>query len=144
MTTASLTPSTPERIGDRDRNKTATQLGQALEQGYLELDEYEDRVQRVFRTNTIRELRDLLRDLPLDRIRRADPRRHAAKIAAARRGVNIHFVGYLAMATIVVIVWAAVAATTSASYFWPIWPLLGGAIGLFSHAFSVPSFRRNR
>ena len=65
------------------------------------------------------------------------------KAAAARRGVNIHFIAYLAMATVVVIVWATVAATSGASYFWPIWPLLGGAVGLFSHAFSVPSFRHN-
>ncbi len=48
--------------------------------------------------------------------------------------MNIHLGAYLAMAAVVLIVWAAVAATTSASYFWPIWPILGGAIGLFSHA----------
>ena len=58
-------------------------------------------------------------------------------------GCNIHFIAYLAMATVIVIVWATVAATSGASYFWPIWPLLGGAVGLFSHAFSVPSFRHN-
>jgi len=34
-------------------------------------------------------------------------------------------------------VWAAVAATTGASYFWPIWPILGAAIGLVSHALAV-------
>jgi hypothetical protein len=111
--------------------------------GYLRLDEYEERVQRVFQTPTLPELKDLTSDLPLDRIRRADPRRRAAKAAAARRGVNIHFIAYLAMATITVIVWAAVAATSGPSYFWPIWPLLGGGVGLFSHAISVPSIRHN-
>jgi hypothetical protein len=143
MTITSLAANTTDRAGDQDREKTASRLGQALALGYLPLDVYEERVQRVFQTPTIRELRDLLRDLPLDRIRRADPRRRAAKAAKARRGVNIHFIAYLAMATVIVIVWATVAATSGVSYFWPIWPLLGGAVGLFSHAFSVPSFRHN-
>jgi hypothetical protein len=128
------------RAGDHDRQKTANRLGQALAQGYLEMDEYDRRLQQAFQTPTTRELRHLLADLPLERIRRADPRRRAARMAAARRGVRIHLGGYLAMATIVLVVWAAVAAQASgisATYFWPIWPILGGAIGLISHAKAV-------
>jgi hypothetical protein len=41
------------------------------------------------------------------------------------------------MAIVVLTVWAAVAVTTGASYFWPIWPILGGAIGFISHALAV-------
>ncbi|MGO9694993.1 MAG: DUF1707 domain-containing protein [Mycobacterium sp.] len=126
-----------DRAGDRDREKTAARLGQALAQGYLELDEYEQRVQAVFQTHTTGELRELVADLPLDRIRRADPRRRAARIAAARLGVRIHLAAYLAMTVVVLTVWAAVAVTTGASYFWPIWPILGAAIGLVSHALAV-------
>lgn len=126
-----------DRAGDRDREKTAARLGQALAQGYLDLDEYEQRVQAAFQTHTTGELKELLADLPLDRIRRADPRRRAARAAAARRGVRIHFDAYVAMTVIVLTVWAAVAATTGASYFWPIWPILGAAIGLISHALAV-------
>jgi hypothetical protein len=128
------------RAGDHDRQKTANRLGQALAQGYLEMDEYDRRVQQAFQTQTTGELRQLLADLPLERIRRADPRRRAARMAAVRRGVRIHLGGYLAIATIVLIVWASVAAQTSgtsATYFWPIWPILGGAIGLISHAKAV-------
>ncbi|MGO9385527.1 MAG: DUF1707 domain-containing protein [Mycobacterium sp.] len=126
-----------DRAGDRDREKTAARLGQALAQRYLELDEYEQRVQAVFQTHTTGELRELVADLPLDRIRRADPRRRAARIAAARLGVRIHLAAYLAMTVVVLTVWAAVAVTTGASYFWPIWPILGAAIGLVSHALAV-------
>ncbi|MGO9928059.1 MAG: DUF1707 domain-containing protein [Mycobacterium sp.] len=126
-----------DRAGDRDREKTAARLGQALAQGYLELGEYEQRVQAVFQTHTTGELRELVADLPLDRIRRADPRRRAARIAAARLGVRIHLAAYLAMTVVVLTVWAAVAVTTGASYFWPIWPILGAAIGLISHALAV-------
>ncbi|MGP0080681.1 DUF1707 domain-containing protein [Mycobacterium sp.] len=127
--------------GDRDREKTADILGHALAQGYLPMDEYDRRLQAVFQTQTAQELRDFLADLPLDRIRRHDPRRRAARVAAARLAVRIHLGAYLAMAVIVLTVWAAVAVTTGASYFWPIWPILGGAIGLVGHATSVPGCR---
>jgi hypothetical protein len=135
MTTTATKPD--DRAGDRDRQKTAARLGQALAQGYLEMDEYEQRVQAVFQTHTTGQLRELLADLPLDRIRRADPRRHAARMAAARRGVRIHLGAFVAMTIIVFTVWAAVAVTTGAAYFWPIWPILGAAIGLISHALAI-------
>src|SRR6202008_4523101 len=125
------------RAGDRDRQRAAAHLGQALAQGYLELDEYEQRVQAAFQTHTTGELKELLADLPLDRIRRADPRRRAARAAAARRGVRIHLGAFLGMTAVVLTVWAAVAVTTGASYFWPIWPILGAAIGLVSHALAI-------
>ena len=128
---------TTNRAGDRDRQKTSARLGQALAQGYLEVHEYEQRVQSVFQTHTVAELNELLADLPLDRIRRADPGRRAARAAAARKGVRIHLAAYVAMTAVVLVVWAAVAATTGASYFWPIWPILGAAIGLVSHALAV-------
>lgn len=134
--------STSMLAGDRDREKTADVLGQALAQGYLPIDEYDHRLQAVFQTHTSHELREFLADLPLDRIRRHDPRRHAARIAAARLAVRIHLGAYLAMAAIVLSVWAAVAVTTAASYFWPIWPILGGGIGLVGHALSVPGCRK--
>jgi Domain of unknown function (DUF1707)/2TM domain len=126
-----------DRAGDRDREKTAARLGQALAQGYLGLGEYEQRVQTAFQTHTTGQLEELLADLPLHRIRRADPRRRAARAVAARRGVRIHLAAYLAMTAVVLTVWATVAATTGASYFWPIWPILGAAIGLVSHALAI-------
>jgi hypothetical protein len=123
--------------GNRDREKTADLLGQALAQGYLQMDEYEARLQAVYQAHTAPQVRELLSDLPVDRIRRHDPRRRAARIAAARRGVRIHLGAYAAMVAVVLTVWAAIAMTTSATYFWPIWPILGGAIGFISHAMSI-------
>ena len=129
--------------GDRDREKTADLLGQALAQGYLQLPDYEARLDAVFRTHTAGELRQVLTNLPVECIRRRDPRRRAARVAAARRGVRLHTGAYLAMAVVVLTVWAAVAATTTATYFWPVWPLLGGAIGLAGHAMSIKSVASN-
>ncbi|OBI09285.1 hypothetical protein A5714_20000 [Mycobacterium sp. E2462] len=130
--------------GNRDRERTADLLGQALAQGYLQLNDYDQRLQAIYQTHTAHELRQLLGDLPLDHIRRHDPRRRAARIAAARRGVRAHLAAYLAMVVIVLTVWAAVALTTDATYFWPIWPILGAGIGLVSHAVSIPRCHKAR
>jgi len=125
------------RAGDRDRQRTAARLGQALAHGYLQIGEYDERVQAAFQTQCTGELKELLADLPVDRIRRADPRRRAARMAAARRGVRIHLAAFAAMTVVVLAIWAAVAVTTGASYFWPIWPIFGAGIGLISHALAV-------
>lgn len=141
---SNLLETTPTLAGTRDREKTADLLGQALAQGYLQVDEYDQRLQTAFQTQTAEELRAVLAGLPLDRIRRHDPRRRAARVAAARRGVRAHLGAYLAMVVIVLTVWAAVAMTTDATYFWPIWPILGAGIGLVSHAVSMLRLKQNR
>ncbi|RAU92280.1 hypothetical protein DQP58_18855 [Mycobacterium colombiense] len=141
---SNLLDTTSTLAGTHDREKTADLLGQALAQGYLQVDEYDQRLQTVFQTHTAQDLRDLVTDLPLDRIRRHDPRRRAARIAAARRGVQAHLYAYLAMCAIVLTVWAAVALTTDATYFWPIWPILGAGIGFVSHAASIPHGKQSR
>ena len=125
------------RAGDRDRESVATLLGQALAQGYLDMGEYERRLQSAFTTQTTPELRHLTSDLPLAQLRRSDPRRQAARRAAARRGVAIHLTAYLAMVVIVLTVWLVVGLTAGAWYFWPIWPILGAGIGVVSHALPV-------
>src|SRR3954467_13527615 len=125
------------RAGDRDRERTANQLGQALSQGYLVFDEYESRLQETFAAHTTGELRQLVADLPLAQLRRNDPQRHAARRRAARLGVRIHLGAYLAMVAIVLTVWLAVGLTAGAWYFWPIWPILGAGIGPPSPPFPV-------
>jgi hypothetical protein len=127
------------RAGDRERERTANQLGLALAQGYLAMEEYESRLQAAFAAQTTPELDQLVTDLPLVRLRRNDPRRQAARRTAARRGVLWHLAGYLAMVVIVLTVWLAVGLTAGAWYFWPIWPILGWGIGVASHVIPVRS-----
>lgn len=132
---------TSVRVGDRDRQTTADLLSQALGQGYFDLAEYETRVQAAFAAETADELRRVLADLPVEHLRRIDPRRIAARRNAARTSVRIHLAGYAAMVAIVLTVWLAVALTTgSFAYFWPVWPILGGAVGLLGHALPVRTF----
>ena len=125
------------RAGDREREQTANQLGKALAQGYFALDEYESRLQATFAAHTTAELRDVVSELPLDRIRRNDPQRRHARRRAARRGVQIHLAAYLSMVVIVLTVWLAVGLTAGAWYFWPIWPILGEGIGVIGHALPI-------
>jgi hypothetical protein len=131
-------PTTPSiRAGDRERERTADQLGSALAQGYLAMGEYETRLQAAFAANTTAELALLVADLPLAQLRRNDPRRREVRRAAARRGVQIHLAGYLAMVVIVLTVWLAVGLTAGSWYFWPIWPILGAGIGVVGHALPI-------
>jgi fatty acid desaturase len=125
------------RAGDRDREETAALLGQGLARGYLEMHEYEHRLQATFAAQTAAELRAVVADLPASSLRRSDPRRRAARQAAARRSVHAHLAAYLALVVIVLTVWLAVALTVGAWYFWPIWPMLGGAVGFVGHALPV-------
>ncbi len=125
------------RAGDRERDATAELLGLALAQGYLDMPEYEARLQQVYDANTTPDLRRLTDDLPVAELRRNDPRRKAARLAAARRGVHIHLAAYLAMVVIVLTVWLAIGLSAGAWYFWPIWPILGAGIGVLSHALPI-------
>ena len=134
---------TTVRAGDRDRERTATQLGQALAQGYLVFDEYESRLQAAVAAHTTAELRALVADLPLGALHRDNPQRRAARRRAARLGVRIHVGAYLAMVVIVLTVWLAVGLTAGAWYFWPIWPILGAGIGLIAHAVPVRGLCRS-
>jgi len=125
------------RAGDRERERTTDQLGSALAQGYLEMAEFESRLQAAFAAHTTAELRALVADLPLAQLRRDDPRRREARRAAARRSVHLHLAGYLAMIVIVLTVWLAVGLTAGAWYFWPVWPILGAGIGVVGHALPI-------
>jgi hypothetical protein len=127
------------RVGDREREKVITRLGQAFAQGYLSLPEYETRLDQALEAQTTGALHRPLSDLPVKRIARGDPRRRAARIASARRGVRIHLAAYLAASLLMIGIWLALAVTVGAWYVWPVWPILGGAIGVISHAVAVRS-----
>ncbi|OHU95673.1 DUF1707 domain-containing protein [Mycobacterium talmoniae] len=146
MTTTLVTPTAPRRrastnpaarVGDPERERTAAQLGQAFTQGYLSMTEYETRLGGAFAAQTVGALNQLIEDLPIERISRRDPKRRAAQLAAARRGVRIHLAAYLAVSVLMLGIWLATAVTVGAWYFWPVWPILGWGIGVVSHAIPV-------
>jgi len=125
------------RVGDAERERTAARLGQAFTQGYLSMEEYETRLGQAFSAQNAGALNRLTNDLPVAQISRRDPRHRAGRLAAARRGLQIHVIGYLAISLLMIGIWLAVAVATGAWYFWPIWPILGVGIGVISHAVPV-------
>lgn len=125
------------RAGDREREHTANDLGRALTQGYLAMPEYEDRLQSAFRAQTTGELYRLVADLPVNRLRRNDPRRHAAQQRAARLSVKIHLAAYVAGSLLMLGIWLAVGLGGGGWYFWPVWPIMGWGIGVASHAIPI-------
>lgn len=129
------------RAGDRERERTATDLGQGLAQGYLPMAEYEDRLGRAFAARSAAELDDLVADLPVGRLRQNDPRRRAAQIRAARLSVRIHVAAYLAGALLMLGIWLAVGLGGGGWYFWPVWPIMGWGIGVVSHAIPIMAHR---
>lgn len=130
-------PQNPNQlVGDTDRERTAARIGKALAEGYLPMAEYEARLGRAFDATTAGELRALTADLPAD-IQRHDPKRDEARARAARLGVRLHIAAYVAMVVIVLTVWLAIAVFSGPTYFWPVWPILGGLIGVISHATPV-------
>ena len=131
------------RVGDREREKAIACLGQAFTQGYLSIPDYETRLDQAFEAQTAGALGEVLSDLPVGRIARDDPQRHAARAAAARRGVRIHLAAYLAASLLMIGIWLAVAVTAGAWYFWPVWPIMGMGIGVVSHAVPVRSYARS-
>jgi hypothetical protein len=132
------------RVGDREREKVISRLGQAFTQGYLSIPDYEARLDQAFAAQTAGALRQVLSDLPVGRIARDDPQRHAARAAAARRGVRIHLAAYLAASLLMIGIWLAVAISVGAWYFWPVWPILGMGIGVVSHAVPVHNYKRGK
>src|SRR3954447_2570963 len=52
------------RAGDGDRQQVAARLKQALDEGRLDLGEYDERLQRTYAAKTFGDLNGLLDDLP--------------------------------------------------------------------------------
>ena len=65
-------------------------------------------------------------------------RRRAIRRIRARRHLTVYLVFYLALSVYFVALWAR----SGADHFWPLWPLLGGAIGLGAQASHLFDWRR--
>ncbi|WP_239166639.1 DUF1707 SHOCT-like domain-containing protein [Actinoplanes italicus] len=126
------------RAGDGDRQKVAEQLREALDQGRLDLSEYDERVQRAYSAKTYGDLKGLLDDLPgtipvenaqiepHQPVAKAEPRHgHGHGHGAGRSG----FPGILGVFLVCVVIWAM----SGADYFWPGWVLIPVVWALVAH-----------
>ncbi|SOD95644.1 DUF1707 SHOCT-like domain-containing protein [Blastococcus haudaquaticus] len=117
------------RAADADRAAVATVLGQHMSAGRLTVDEYDDRLSRVYGAKTYGELEEITADLP--------PTGLAARPAAAPvpapapAHVGSHggwdadphsWRSWVTTSLIVLVIWAATSlASWQFLYFWPVW-----------------------
>jgi hypothetical protein len=108
------------RAADRDRQTVADRLKTALDEGRLDLHEYDERLQRAYAAKTYGELEALLTDLPVPAV--LPPERQQAADHVTRRWLMQLWSGYVPVVLITVGVWLVTYVSSSSPvYFWPIW-----------------------
>ncbi len=127
------------RAGDSDRQAVADKLKQALDEGRLDLAEYDERLQRAYAARTYGDLNGLLDDLPANLPQRAattEPATTAApvpQLSSARAGQLVRawlggFGGIFVLGTVIWVVTSIGAGELR--YFWPMWLLIPMALGV--------------
>jgi DUF1707 SHOCT-like domain len=118
------------RASDADRQSVADKLRAALDEGRLDLAEYDDRLKEAYAAKTYGDLKGLLRDLPpvVPGIHsQLEPAAGKGVKPAAPSGMTMKWIaamwsGWLSTGLIVVAIWFATSvASGGAQYFWPIW-----------------------
>ncbi|WP_062999648.1 DUF1707 domain-containing protein [Nocardia mikamii] len=100
------------RASDADREKIVERLRSAMDEGRLNLAEFDDRVQQVYAARTYGELSPILSDLPAVR-----ERPDAARAGRVPPWVLIMWTPWVFVNILCVVIWLA----TGAGYFWPFW-----------------------
>jgi hypothetical protein len=128
------------RAGDSDRKAVADQLKSALDEGRLDLSEYDERLQKTYSAKTFADLDGLLDDLPgtvppqHSQVQPAATQAPEAAAAPARSTANqvARWVGpYGGVILICVLIWAITSASAGHTvYFWPIWMLIPLVLGV--------------
>ena len=127
------------RAGDGDRQQVADRLKTALDEGRLNLDEYDERLQRAYAARTYGDLDGLLDDLPgtaprqrsqVEPLHAAEPMRPGDP--AGRPGGK-PVSGMFGIFVICTLIWAVSSfATGTLVYFWPVWLLIPVAIAFLA------------
>ena len=132
------------RAGDSDRQAVADKLKQALDEGRLDLAEYDERLQRAYAAKTYGDLKGLLDDLPAatlpERAATTEPAATSApvpQVSSARAGQLVRawlggFGGIFVLGTVIWLVTSI--GSGELRYFWPMWlliPMALGALGRF-------------
>jgi len=110
------------RAADADRQQVAERLRAALDEGRLDLSEYDDRLQRAYSAKTYGELQLLTTDLPVPAIRQSAPPRPVD--ADVRRRWLIHIWDeYVTAVAICVAIWviSGISGDGGFGHFWPVW-----------------------
>lgn len=131
-----------QRAADTDREAVAGRLRQAVDEGRLDLYEYDERLRQAYTAKTYGELDRVLVDLPSAAPEPASPPRRPV----VRPWLAAEWSGWARVVTICVAIWLfSVLASGGFTYFWPVW-VAGpwGAILLFRTAGGLASGEPHR
>jgi hypothetical protein len=131
------------RAGDSERQAVADRLKTALDEGRLELHEYDERLQRTYAAKTYGELDSLLTDLPgpvpaqQSRVQPyeppAVPRPAAEAGETATPGAPPFLASYAGVVVICFVIWGiSCVASGDFIYPWPLWMLIPLVFGVLS------------
>jgi hypothetical protein len=110
------------RAGDADRQLVADRLRAALEEGRLDLQEYDERVQRAYAAKTYGDLDGLLSDLPGSRVVQAPPAIGDVVQNPTREWLGQVWRAWIGVVAVTTAVWALTGLGAGAMhYFWPVW-----------------------
>jgi hypothetical protein len=141
------------RAADSDRQAVADRLKQAVDEGRLDLAEYDERLQKTYAAKTYGDLEGLLDDIPGAAVSAAAPAPVAQPVAApapapaSRAGqlVRSWLGGFGGIFVISTVIWLATSLGSGhVQYFWPVWLLIPMALGLFGRLDGRDGHRRDR
>lgn len=120
-----------QRVADADREQLASELREHMLAGRLTPEEFEDRLERAYKSATRGELEELRADLPMSPTafdaalskRRATLRRRLVRESGGAVGASLVSVG----------VWAA----SGAGEFWPAWVILATMVPVARNAWRL-------
>ena len=128
------------RAGDGDRKAVADQLKTALDEGRLDLGEYDERLQKTYAAKTFGDLDGLLDDLPGTvpvAHSQVQPAPAAAAVPAAPEPHGapwlVRWLGpYGGVFLVCVLIWVITSVSAGhLTYFWPVWMLFPMILGVF-------------
>jgi hypothetical protein len=134
------------RAGDGDRQAVADKLKLALDEGRLDIGEYDERLQRTYAAKTYGDLEGLLDDLPGTAVTpqaatagpaTAQPAAAPPPAVSRRSGqlVKAWLGGFGGIFVVSMAIWLITSISTGhMQYFWPVWlliPMVFGALGRY-------------
>ena len=114
------------RAADADRQQVADKLRTALEEGRLDLHEYDERVQQAYAAKTYGDLNGLLTDLPAAGAVTPAASVTPAVVGPRNRATAVYLASvwssWLFVVGLCTVIWGVISlASFEAQYFWPVW-----------------------
>ncbi|WP_253241755.1 DUF1707 SHOCT-like domain-containing protein [Paractinoplanes aksuensis] len=129
------------RAGDGDRKAVAEQLKTALDEGRLDLHEYDERLQRTYAAKTYRDLDGLLDDLPgtipVQRSQVEPATSAPPPVTAPAKPNPTPWLGpYAGVVLVCTLIWLVTSiASGELLYFWPVWTMIPLILGFFGQRY---------